>query len=129
VFTGTGAKSFKVPVGSKKLWITAIAGTLAALYLLLPASPWRMPGAGELALVRPLAPIPSKQQLTTVPDTAFFYDRNRITIRVPRDMTLDEFVRIYQLQTVRGDLEHRLRRTQLKKNESIDAQLTPGTSH
>lgn len=61
----------------------------------------------------------------------FFVRRNTLTVTVPREMTLGEFIRLYQLQQTRYELIDLLQvggdpeRIVLKRGQRVSVRLTP----
>lgn len=76
---------------------------------------------GEPLLKRPFRPAPSDQELGEPRDSAaFFSARNEVTIRIPRDMTVDEFVELYRLEHVRSAIP-----AVLRAGSPVTVPLTP----
>jgi hypothetical protein len=105
--------------------LVAVLCMALALYVLVPTI--GAPGQGELLLRRPLGKIIFQQPLSAIQETVFFRQRNLVTIRVPRDMDLNELIRMYQLEKSRQELLGRIGgRRQLRKDEVLrDIHLTP----
>ena len=118
-----------------KILSFALLTLLAIGALLFPAQARRMAGLRPLATPS-VADLDTLRQLQEVEAGSFFDDRSRIEIKVPRKMTLDEFLRLYNIRLphVRAQMQQQFEekgggpltdQTVLPPGESFTITLTP----
>ncbi len=92
-----------------KILSFALLTLLAIGALLFPAQARRMAGLRPLETPS-VADLDTLRQLQEVAPGSFFEDRSRIEVKVPREMTLDTFLRLYNIRLphVRAQMQQQM---------------------
>ena len=81
---------------------------------------------GDALLLRPLRYPSRPQQPNPAAEGQFFQQRNQMDVRVPRSMTVEDFIRLYRLEPSRGELLKQYKEKDLlREGSTVRVTLTP----
>jgi hypothetical protein len=115
-----------VPAGSRNIGLPAallaLVGIVTVVYTCVEVR--GLSGGGDLLLLRPSTAAPVEVSVMPLQEDSFFTDRNTVKVVVPRSMSLDEFIRIYQVERSRPYLESKVPGSQLRATQVLEFPLT-----
>mgnify|MGYP001015032639 CR=1 FL=1 len=113
-----------MPVSALLIRVAAVAAFAGAIYLGFPLRNADLPLLGHWTMRRP-AGEPSDATFEPSKDIEFLNSRNSVEITVPRGMSRDELIRLFQLEQVRAAIPE----GPFRADQKIPVGLTPSSAN